>query len=85
VAPNKDGSRDSRSDRYVESYLYDLRADPYELTNLIGLDSHNEVASVMTERLKRRMMEAGEKPAKVDRVPRRPGHQRRVTPDEARR
>jgi hypothetical protein len=22
------------SDRYVEEYLYDLQADPYELTNL---------------------------------------------------
>ena len=46
-APDKDGWRDPGSDRYVEEFLYDLVADPYELTNLIGLQSHAEVADCL--------------------------------------
>ena len=61
TAPDKDGKRDPTADYYVEEYLYDLWADPYELTNLVGLESHQEVAAVMRERLIRRMVEAGEK------------------------
>ncbi|MEM7537131.1 MAG: sulfatase-like hydrolase/transferase [Chloroflexota bacterium] len=59
-APDKHGGRDSGSDVYVEQYLYDLEYDPYELTNLIGVASHREVADVMRGRLIRRMVEAGE-------------------------
>lgn len=60
TAPDKSGWDDSGSDRYVESYLYDLLSDPYELNNLIENESHDEVKGVMRERLLRRMMEAGE-------------------------
>ena len=55
------------ADLYEEQYLYDLQADPYELNNLVGHESHREVAQVMRERLLRRMEEAGEA---------RPPHQR---------
>ena len=83
-APDKNGGRDPGSDRYEEQYLYDLQADPYELTNLIGVESHRGVADVMKERLIRRMVEAGESaPEIVDAEPRRSG-QRRVTDEEAR-
>jgi arylsulfatase A-like enzyme len=83
-APDKSGGRDAGSDRYVEQYLYDLEADPYELTNLAGLESHREVADVLQERLIRRMTEAGEAAPTVQPAePRRSG-QRRVTPEEAR-
>ena len=34
TAPEKDGWQDADSDRYVEAFLYDLYADPYELNNL---------------------------------------------------
>lgn len=59
-APDGDGKRDAASDYYVEEFLYDLHSDPYELTNLAGLESHQEVASRMRERLVRRMVEIGE-------------------------
>nr|WP_231710541.1 sulfatase/phosphatase domain-containing protein [Gracilibacillus suaedae] len=36
---------------YQEEFLYDLEADPYELTNLIELKSHREVKEYLRERL----------------------------------
>ena len=55
--------------RYVESHLYDLLADPYELINLAGLESHRPVRDDLKSRLLRRMSEAGEPPAVVDDAP----------------
>ncbi|MBZ0300285.1 MAG: sulfatase-like hydrolase/transferase [Anaerolineae bacterium] len=83
TAPQKDGWDDSGSDRYVEAYLYDLLADPYELKNLIDLDSHDEVKQVMRTRLLRRMQMAGEAEPQIERVPSQPGGQRTVTVAEA--
>ena len=68
----------------MEQFLYDLQADPYELTNLVGLESHQEVAAVMRERLKRRMEEAGETVPEVETAPVRRSGQRRATAEEAR-
>lgn len=82
VAPDGHPNRDAGSDRYVETHLYDLLADPYELTNLAGLDSHAEVSAVMRERLLRRMVAAGEPAPEVQPAPPRPGGQRRVSVDE---
>jgi arylsulfatase A-like enzyme len=82
VAPDKHGGRDSASDHYVEEFLYDLQADPYELTNLIGFESHQEVAAVMRARLLRRMVEAGETEPTIEPAPARPSGQRRVDPQE---
>lgn len=82
TAPDKDGNKDSASDHYIDEYLYDLRADPYELTNLIGLESHQAVVAVLRERLIRWVAEVeGMEPA-IESVPVRPGGQRRVDPDE---
>ncbi|HIE08473.1 MAG TPA: DUF4976 domain-containing protein, partial [Armatimonadetes bacterium] len=69
VAPEGDGCRDPGSDIYVEYQLYDLYADPHELVNLAGRVEYKEVAEELRERLKERMVEAGEgrpeiKPAK---------------------
>ena len=72
------------ADEYLEQYLYDLQADPYELNNLIGLESHREVALTMQERLLRRMENAGETPPRIVLAPDRRSGQWRVTPDEAR-
>ena len=74
----------SASDRYVEEYLYDLQADPYELTNLVGMESHREVSEAMKERLIRRMSEAGEQEANIEPAPTRPGGERRVLLEETR-
>ena len=83
TAPDKDGRRDVGSDRYVEEYLYDLQADPYELTNLVGLESHRQAADVLRDRLLRCMVEAGEPAAIIEPAPARPGGQRIVTEAEA--
>lgn len=83
-APDKNGGRDPAADRYEEQYLYDLQADPYELTNLVGFESHQEVAAVMRQCLIRRMGEAGEAPPVIKPAPARRSGQRRVSPEEAR-
>ena len=83
VAPGKSGWEDSASDHYVEDFLYDLEADPYELTNLVGLVSHQEVSQVLRERLLRRMQQAGEPVPHIDPAPARPSVQRRVSEAEA--
>lgn len=83
-APDKQGWRDPASDRYVEAFLYDLESDPYELTNLIGLESHAEVGAVLRERLLRRMVQAGESPPTIEPAPLKKSGQRRVSPEEAR-
>ncbi len=83
-APQCHGSRDAGADAYTEEFLYDLHSDPYELTNLVGLESHQEAARVMRERLVRRMVEAGEPAPTIEVAPARAGGQRRVTPAEAR-
>ncbi|MCF6525362.1 sulfatase-like hydrolase/transferase [Streptomyces sp. JJ36] len=60
AAPGAHGWRDSGAGRYVETELYDLAADPYELDNLAGLDSHREVAGALREALLRWMARVGE-------------------------
>ena len=69
TAPGVDGYEVPGSDRYLEEYLYDLEADPYELTNLIGLASYEEVKRDLRERLLRRVVAAGEPPATIDPAP----------------
>jgi arylsulfatase A-like enzyme len=83
-APDKSGWKDPNSDVYEEQYLYDLQADPYELRNLVGLESHQEVAALMRERLVRRMVRAGEKAPEIKPAPVQRCGQRRVSPEEAR-
>ena len=83
-APECHGAQEAGSDRYVEQYLYDLEADPYELCNLIGMTSHKEVARNMKQRLVRRMVEAGEDAPEILPAEIREGRQRRVSPIEAR-
>lgn len=82
TAPDKNGWEDSCSDAYVEDCLYDLENDPYELTNLIGFESHQEVSQVMRERLIRRMIQAGEKEPLIISAPVVKSGQRRVDPHE---
>ncbi|MDE0609554.1 MAG: sulfatase-like hydrolase/transferase [Anaerolineaceae bacterium] len=60
LARDRDGNRDSAADRYEETWLYDLLADPEELHNVVDLESHTEVREVLRERLLRRMVQASE-------------------------
>jgi arylsulfatase A-like enzyme len=82
VAPDKDGEGDPGSDRYLEEYLYDLQADPYELNNLAGMKSHREVSKVMRKRLLRRMHEAGEGEPEIELAEEKPGDQLHVFEEE---
>lgn len=50
-APDGDGWEDAESDHYVERYLYDLAADPYERVNLAGKPEYGDVAERLRERL----------------------------------
>jgi hypothetical protein len=85
VAPGVDGNAAPGSDRYEERYLYDLLADPWELENLAGLESHREVTEVLRARLLQRMAEAGEAPPQIVPAPSRgSGGQMRVSAEEAR-
>ena len=82
-APGLKGGEASGSDHYVESELYDLEYDPYELTNLIGQESHRAACDVLKERLLQRMQEAGEEPPTIENAPAIQRFQRRVTQAEA--
>ncbi|MBZ0293735.1 MAG: sulfatase-like hydrolase/transferase [Anaerolineae bacterium] len=85
VAPDANGWDTASEDVYRETFLYDLLADPYELTNLIDLDSHREVAQIMRARLVRRMLACGEAQPQIEEAsPLKKGGQRRVTSAEAR-
>ena len=74
VAPDADPWDDMNAERYLETYLYDLLADPYELRNLVGLDTHRHVADVLQKRLKKRMVEAGEQAPEIEAAPPRKGN-----------
>ena len=69
TAPDKDGWGDMNSDAYVESELYDLLADPNELHNRAGCESHRDIADVLRSRLVRRMIEAGEDEPVIEPAP----------------
>jgi arylsulfatase A-like enzyme len=66
VAPDKQGGHDPASERYVEWQLYDLYADPHELVNLAGRREYRDIAAQLRERLKARMVEAGEPEPHID-------------------
>jgi len=51
TAADKDGWSQSNSPVYTEQFLYDMKHDPHEQTNLIGYASHREVSKKMRERL----------------------------------
>ena len=78
-APEKDGWNDSGSDHYIESELYDLLADPHQLDNRAGCPAHREAAAVLSSRLLRRMVAAGEAVPEISPAPARDcGYQLRV-------
>ena len=60
-ARGKDGGRDPGSDSYTEDFLYYLEKDPYERTNLVDDPALAGARLELAGRLKRRMVQAGEK------------------------
>lgn len=83
TAPDKDGWNDAASDTYIEAELYDLLADPYELYNLAGFETHRVVCDVLRGRLTRRITLAeGQEPI-IEPAPMRQGNpQLEVTTEE---
>lgn len=54
-----------RADEYHESFLYDLRSDPYELKNLIGSEAHVPVKRELKQKLLKLMQDGGEDTALI--------------------
>ena len=59
-APDKDGLKDSESSHYAEAFLYDLEKDPHEKNNLIRDPAFEEIRAALAEKLKKKMLQAGE-------------------------
>ena len=70
-ALDKDAVKDSGSDHYTETFLYDLEHDPWEQRNLINSEAHEPVCQVMRERLKKCMAEAGEEVPVIEAAPKK--------------
>lgn len=81
-APTKNPVQDAGSNHYVEEFLYDLDVDPYELTNLIGFKSHQEVADRLRERLITRIEEVEGITPVIEKAPIKGSGQRRLTKEE---
>jgi len=64
-APEKNGGMYSSSDIYREDFLYDLENDPYENNNLVKDPAYEKVRNSLSEILKRKMKEAGEKAPQI--------------------
>ena len=71
------------AETYADDCLYDLKADPWEMNNLVGLTSHQQVVSVMRERLARRMVAIGETEPRFLDAPAHPPHEHVVTDRDA--
>lgn len=84
TAPKASGWNDASADSYTEALLYDLQADPYELTNLAGLETYRSTADELKQRLLARMTEAGEAEPAIENAPARQQWQRRVSVSELR-
>lgn len=67
------------SDAYEDDFLYDLEADPWELTNLIGMPPYTGIVREMRSRLVRRMGEIGEPAPRFVDAPERPSEQRQLS------
>lgn len=78
TAPDKDPIKDAGSDHYVETFLYDLEEDPYELDNLAGYASHRKLCDYLKGLLLEQMAEAGEEIPMIENAPEVPSGQRRV-------
>jgi uncharacterized sulfatase len=61
----RDGWNRPASDLYVEEYLYDLETDPYERTNLVTAPAYAETRAALADKLKRRMVQAGEQAPQI--------------------
>ncbi|MCA0991361.1 sulfatase-like hydrolase/transferase [Guptibacillus hwajinpoensis] len=66
------------AETYLESYLYDLEADPYELTNIIESEAHREVIERMRFRMHKRIASIENREVLIEEVPRKKMGQRKA-------
>ena len=59
-APGLNRRKYGRSDRYIETHLYDLESDPHERSNLVSEPSLGEIRANLRGRLRQRVSEIGE-------------------------
>jgi arylsulfatase A-like enzyme len=64
-APKLTGWFVASSDLYIEEFLYDLENDPHERKNLVKDSKFKEIRKELAERLKVRMVAAGEKEPEI--------------------
>jgi arylsulfatase A-like enzyme len=84
TVPGVDGNGAPGSDHYVEEFLYDLEADPHELTNLVNQAAYAPIKAELRARLLARMVAAGEEAPTITAAPTQPSGQRRATIAEVR-
>jgi arylsulfatase A-like enzyme len=65
TAPELNGNLQDHADEYVEEYLYDLFADPYEFKNLVHNEAYIDVRKDLRACLLQRMVEAGEQAPRI--------------------
>ncbi|WP_432102653.1 sulfatase-like hydrolase/transferase [Streptomyces sp. bgisy091] len=77
-APGADAWNEPDAGEYRETELYDLEADPHQLDNLAGLDSHRTVADGLRAELLRWLERVEEVRPEIVRAAPRPAGQRRA-------
>jgi len=65
AAPELSGWNDMNGATYVEEFLYDLEADPFELDNLCASGKYRSVRESLRNELLRRIADAGEPPPTI--------------------
>ncbi len=71
-------SENPRPESYTEESLYDLSADPYELENLIGMETFAAITTELREKLFKKLGEIGEPEVPVIPAPPQHSKQRRI-------
>ena len=82
IAEGLNGGSVDAADTYTEAFLYDLKSDPYELRNLIGLNAYKPVADRMKERLLARIADVEGSEPRIVEAPAKPSGQAVVLPEE---
>lgn len=83
TAPGLDGNAASSSPEYLVDHLYDLENDPWELNNLVGRSSHDEVTDKLVAVLKDHIRTTEGQEAQIRPAAEKPAGQYIVDPAEA--
>ena len=61
----ENGSDKPSSNQYTETNLYDLNADPYELNNLIGISTYDEITTSLRKKIKNKIQRVEDITSKI--------------------